>query len=258
MKSQSTQAQEQRYKFIKFRDLIIYYNNEESAKQTLEEVFNDRPYLFKSNKSNPLIIDAGSNIGITTLFFKVCYPAARIICFEPDPNAFNLLKLNIESNRLKDITLVNAALSNKDGVTDFYGQIYVDNPDARGNSIFDIWGAQRTIYNKIQVKSVKLSSYINSTVDLLKLDIEGAEEQVLTELGDKIKIIENLAIEFHGAKRLKSINSINRIKLLLQKYGFNYEITANNTSILPEAVKDWAKKINPKLYTIKAEQNLQT
>ncbi len=242
--------------YIKFQDFIIYFNNEESAIQTLTEVFGNGYYHFETNKEDPLIIDAGSNIGIATLFFKKRYPAAKIICFEPDPNAFAIHKLNVEVNHLTDITMINAALSATEGMIDFYGQIHGENPDARGNSIIDIWGAQRAIYNKIQVQSVRLSSYIHSDIDFLKIDIEGAEEQVLTELGDKLKLVKAIGIEFHEAEKMQHINSLDRIKSLLSHYHFDYELIPNDISIFPESVKEWANKINPHLYTIKAIQKL--
>lgn len=246
------------YNYLKFQNFIIYYNNEESAKQTLNEIFCNGHYQFETDKKSPTIIDAGSNIGIAALFFKKCYPAAKIICFEPDPNAFAVLKLNVETNQLKDITLINAALSNVTGMIDFYGQIFASNPDARGNSIIDAWGAQREIYHKIQVQSVELSSYIYSDIDFLKLDIEGAEEQVLQELGvsTKLNLVKAMAIEFHEAKQIQYINSLDRIKLLFEKYGFSYEVILNDISILPESVKEWATKVNPHLYAIKARKKL--
>ncbi len=181
---------------------------------------------------------------------------AKIICFEPDPNAFAMLKLNVEVNQLNDVTLINAALSAVEGMIDFYGQIHVNNPDARGNSIIDVWGAQRAVYNKIQVQSMKLSSYIHTEIDFLKLDIEGAEEQVLTELEDKLKLIRAMGIEFHETKTMQHINSLDRIKSLLFRYHFDYKLILNDISILPDPVKEWASKMNPHLYTIKAIQPL--
>jgi FkbM family methyltransferase len=244
------------YDSIKYQDLTIYYNNEESARQTIAEIFGNRHYQFKADKENPFIIDAGSNIGIATLFLKKIYPAAKIICFEPDPNAFDVLQLNIQANHLQDVTLINAALSSHDGLVDFYGQIHVDHPDARGNSIIDVWGGQRATVNRIQVQSVRLSSFLDDHIDFLKLDIEGAEEEVLTELGVKLKFIKQMCLEFHDAKIMQETNNLDRVKALLEYHGFNYEIIANDISILPGAVKDWANKINPHLYTIKANQNL--
>ena len=237
---------------IVFKNFTIFHNNEESAKQTLEEVFINKPYQFESHKINPYIIDAGSNIGIATLFFKSSYPAANIICFEPDPNAFKVLELNIKANQLKNVKLINAALNNKEGKVNFYGQISSKNSDARGNSIIQLWGDQRIINDGLSVNAVKLSSYINSEIDFLKLDIEGAEELVLTELGDKLKYVRATAIEYHEAKGMEKINKIDRIKLLLEKYNFNYKITPNDLSILPASVKNWSKNVEPALSTIQA------
>lgn len=235
-----------------FKNFTIFHNNEEATQQTIEEIFVDASYQFKSNKEYPVIIDAGSNIGIATLFFKYYYPKAKILCFEPDPNVFKLLELNIKANQLKDITLVNAALSNKKGKANFYGQIYQSKPDTRGNSIIKTWGAQRDINDEISVNSVKLSSYIQCTVDFLKLDIEGAEELVLTELGDKLYHIKALAIEHHKAKGMEEINDLNRISYLLNKYSFHYKISSNDISVLPDAVKKWSDEVKPALYTIRA------
>jgi FkbM family methyltransferase len=244
------------YKFIKLNEFTIYYNNEESAKQTIEEVFNNKCYQFKTTKRVPVIIDAGSNIGIATLFFKATYPEAKIICFEPDPNTFEILKINVHVNHLKDITLINAAVSCIDGEVDFYGQIDVNEPDTRGNSIINLWGQQRDICNEIKINSVKLSSYINDEIDFLKLDIEGAEEQVLSELSDKIKFCKSMAIEFHESEQLNYINNINRIEKILKQHKFDYKIISADTSVFPEAVKGWVNKMKPHLYIIKAIQRL--
>ena len=253
MNTQPVYADSEHYQFIKFNDFTVYHNNEESAKQTLQEIFGNGHYQFETTKKDPLIIDAGSNIGVATLFFKMHYPAAKIICFEPDPNAFAVLKFNIAANQLKDVTVINAALSKTEGFVDFYGQIHGKNPDARGNSIIDAWGEQRTINQKIRVRSLKLSSYIHSAIDFLKLDIEGAEEQVLQELGSKLKLIKAMSIEFHHAEKIQPINDLDRIKLRLSQFGFNYDVIPNDISVLPDPVKDWVKRINPHLFTIKAE-----
>lgn len=239
---------------LTFGHFTIFHNNEEATRQTLEEIFKEKPYRFQSDKKRPVIIDGGSNIGIATLFFKHCYPEAKILCFEPDPNAFKLLKLNIKVNQLKDVTLINAALSNQEGTVNFYGQIHQKNPDTRGNSIIKIWGAQRAIHDGVSVPSVKLSSYIKSTVDFLKLDIEGAEELVLTELGNKLEYVNALTIEYHKAKGMEYINNLTRISRLLSKYGFNYKITPNDISVLPDAVKKWSDAVEPALFTIRASK----
>ena len=55
-------------------------------------------YEFQSDRDDPFIIDCGSEIGIVTFVFKVQYPNAKILCFEPDPIAFKFLEKNILEN----------------------------------------------------------------------------------------------------------------------------------------------------------------
>ena len=53
------------------------------------------PSFFSVDGADPLIIDCGANIGISVLEWKSRWPMARVICFEPDPDAFRLLEMNI-------------------------------------------------------------------------------------------------------------------------------------------------------------------
>ncbi len=52
--------------------------------------------------------------------FKSIYPYSKIWAFEPNPNSFAMLQRNIEANKLKDVEIFNCALSDKDGVQNFY------------------------------------------------------------------------------------------------------------------------------------------
>ena len=242
-------------KTLLFKQFRVYYNNLESARQTIDEILNERPYEFSSNKAQPFIIDAGSNIGIATLFFKERAPQAKILCFEPDPNAFKWLQKNIASNKLNGVTLVNAAVSGQEGEINFFGQISVKNPDARGNSIFEAWGHQRKVNNTIKVKAVKLSSYIHEEVDFLKIDIEGAEQQVLEDLETekKLSFIKEMAIEVHMTDKMGGVNDAYVIANLLKRNHFSITINEINIkNVLPASVSHWAKEAHPRLFVIRA------
>jgi FkbM family methyltransferase len=242
-------------KRIKFEHFSIEYDNLNSAEQIISGVANFHPSKFISNGGAPFIIDSGSNIGISALFFKTLYPKARLLCFEPDPHAFQILQANMQYNKIKDTTLVNAAISNKVGEIDFFGQIFVNSPDARGNSIIDAWGLQRTINNTTRVKSVKLSAYIHSKVDFLKLNIEGAEQQVIEDLDQagKLPLIEEIAVEVHYSETTKHINDLDTITSILKKNAFSVEvIEKDKSSRLPQEIKNWVKKTNPRFFSVKA------
>lgn len=235
------------------RSWELFYLHKEGTIQTIDEIFKENPYQFKVNNIKPFIIDCGSNIGLATIYFKILYPEAEIVCFEPDPNAYFVLDKNMKVNNLKNVSLINAAVGAADSVINFYGQVHPDNPDTRGNSIIELWGKQRQEDQSVPVKCVKLSSYINKEVDFLKLDIEGAEQQVLCELADKLSLIKEMSIEYHHSDKMQDVNNLDSIIRLLTKYHFDYEIVKKDIrELLPAIIQPWVNKVNPYLCQIKA------
>ncbi len=177
-------------KEIKISSFRIKYFDYELFKCLYKDIFIKNDYLFMSEKEDPLIIDCGSNIGMSILFFKKLYPKSKIIAFEPDENAFRLLRENMEINKIKSVEAHNVALNNKPGFIDLYtenclmGSLRTNTTESRLES------------SKIVIKKVKsevLSKYINKNVDLLKMDVEGAEPLIIEELNkeNKLKLILN-------------------------------------------------------------------
>ena len=240
---------------LTFSEYELYFDNKKATLQTIEEVTSDPFYQFISDKEKPFIIDAGSNIGIATLFLKSLNPKADILCIEADPTAFLTLKRNIILNKIKDITLLNAAVSDKAGTCDFFGQITVPSPDARGNSILSQWGTQRKTNNQITVQAVKLSDYIDKEVDFLKLDIEGAEQQVLEELNQagKLTLIKEITLEVHQIEAIRQINDLDVIITLLESNGFKLDIVEKTIpDVWPDEIKQWVTQNKPELFSINA------
>ncbi len=110
------------------------------------EIFINQDYYFNTKNISPIIIDCGSNIGLSVLYFKLIYPNSEIIAFEPDEDAFLCLKTNVEINQLDSIDIINKALSKKDGPIDFFY-----NGDHPG-SLTGIWFAWTLGGNVIQFR----------------------------------------------------------------------------------------------------------
>src|SRR5215203_998957 len=55
------------------------------------EIFKRGIYRFETQSDSPVIIDCGANIGLSVIYFKRLFPAARIIAFEADPSVFDVL-----------------------------------------------------------------------------------------------------------------------------------------------------------------------
>ena len=176
-----------------------------------EEIFTNKIYEIKTEIEKPLIIDCGSNIGLSILFFKQNLPNAKVIGFEPDPRIFNILKGNIESAKLSDIQLINKALSDKEGKIDFYSE------GADGGRI-----AQENDNKIISVDTIRLRPYLDKEIDLLKIDIEGAETAVLKDCADLLKNVKNIFIEYHSIK--DKDQTLDEILKILRDNNFRYYI----------------------------------
>lgn len=160
------------------------------------EIFVRQDYFFKAETQAPLILDCGSNIGMSVLFFKSLYPASRIIAFEPDRQTFDVLNSNVTRNRWENVEVHNKAIFPTDGVIDFFSD--PNQPGSLAMSTARERFPGREV-NAHKVQAVRLSEFIQGEVDLLKMDIEGAEESVLNELAEsnKLKWVKEMFIEYH-------------------------------------------------------------
>jgi FkbM family methyltransferase len=215
--------------------ITFSYVNKADFDYVYSEKFKVNEYIFSAKTSIPFIIDCGANIGLSVLYFKKLYPQAKIIAFEPNPETFKLLEINVQQNNLQDVQLINAAVS--DSLTELEFYVNDDNyPWSLSDTcVKDTYGGPAG-WKTIRVPAVKLSSYITQHVDLLKLDIEGMEETVLKEIEDKLGEIEEIRLEFHTHKA-NTINDLDRTLALLNKHGFKYAFARDRKVLSPSKVR---------------------
>jgi FkbM family methyltransferase len=165
----------------------IVANDSASFIAQYNEIFNTEIFKFeKRGLEKVKIIDCGSNIGLSVIYFKKLYPDAEIIAFEADPKIFELLKSNIKSFGIDNVKLINKAVwINNDGV------LFRTDKSASGRIEF------KNSSTTVRVESEDLSEYLNTEVSLLKLDIEGAETTVIPHIAPKLKRVQRLFFEYH-------------------------------------------------------------
>ncbi len=154
-----------------------------------KEIFVEEYYRFETSSKVPVIYDCGANVGTSCAFFKSIYPQARIIAFEPNLKVVDYLENNIRNNSLQNIDVVSKAIwVNNDGL-----ELGIE--DADGSSI-------HLNKNKTKVGSVSLKDYLEKEIriDLLKIDIEGAEVEVLNDCKESLTNVLNIFVEFHSYK----------------------------------------------------------
>jgi len=151
-------------------------------------IFEDEIYAFEPESERPRIIDGGANIGLATLYWKRQFPKSRITAFEPDPQVFEALKWNIESHGFNDVALVQKGLWCKETELAFQ-------PDGADGGHVEVMSHE--VKNHM-VPVTRLVPYLKDPVDLLKLDIEGAEVEVIQDAAGHLQNVRRLFVEYHS------------------------------------------------------------
>ena len=168
---------------------------------------------------------------MATLFFKWLYPESSVIAFEPDPATFELLQQNIEGNRLSDVTAHNVALWDENGRIPFF--IHAK----ESGSLLMSAEPSRMQGKKIEVEARRLSDFVSGPVDLLKLDVEGAESRVICDLltSGNMPFIRQMIVEYHHHIRVGDAN-LGSFLSTLETNGWNYQVHSSVSSPLARDV----------------------
>lgn len=177
------------------------------------DFFQNEIYYFKIiDKKNPFIIDAGANIGLAIVYWKSIYPQSKIIGFEPDKEVFKVLQKNI--SRYKDVEIYNIGLYSSDSKQPFMRE------GADAGSIVIKNNTNRKSNTMVEVR--KLSAYLNTSIDLLKIDIEGSEFEVLKECADLLANVDRIFVEYHSFLGEEQV--LPELLQILKKAGFRLKL----------------------------------
>lgn len=188
----------------------IWYNNREEWRIVKKEVFTDHVYYIEIEKENPKIIDLGAYIGDTVIYFKKLYPRARIVAVEPLPENLKLLRKNIAENQLMDVEIVEGAVTARGGEVDIFSDINPNGWTSMAGVHKGGWGGQQKS-KSMKAKSIKLDDLLDEQVDLVKMDIEGAEGAVLAK-SKKLDKVRNFIIEYHPVRGNKEIELVKQLE----------------------------------------------
>lgn len=190
-----------------------------------KDIFSDENYKFIAKGSSPVVYDCGANIGLSCLYFKRLYPKAQIKAFEADPSIAGLLKANLAANHINDIEVISKAVwTGSDGI-----EIGIEGAD--GASVYSEAG------RKIKIESVRLRELLEreDCVDMLKMDIEGAETEVIRDCADSLGNVKHFFIEYHDF--INRPQALDEILCILRKSGFRYFIRQAADRLQPFVVR---------------------
>ena len=190
------------------------------------------------------VIDVGANIGLYTVMLgKLVGQTGCVWSFEPFPQSVNYLKKNIELNKLSNVKVMENAVADEDGIRDFF--VFPEGCDvynSLGATIRPEEGLQAI--RKIPVAVASLDSIADKvgieTVDLMKVDVEGAEELVLKGARRLIMRSPNIQIllEIYGPSAKQCGCSADRIIQMLKELGFTMFSVASGSMRECNSVND--------------------
>jgi FkbM family methyltransferase len=176
------------------------------------EVLLEQIYCFVPRRPNPLIIDCGANIGLSVIYFKYLCPNARVFAFEPDPQNFAVLERNVKSFKLSDVTVHQKAIWYAEGELAF---------QATGSLASRVL-PKAGMAPAIRVPAARLKNLLSEPVDFLKIDIEGAEREVLLDCAGSLGNVEYLFVEYHDdPEEPQGLGDVLRV---IHAAGFHYHI----------------------------------
>ena len=202
----------------------ISYLEQSSADHIFSEIFIGDCYpLAENNKDKKIIVDIGANIGLFTFYAKIKFPNSKIFSVEANPDNFKILEKNINENKLRDcVRVFNNVCSSSIGKQPFY---LSTNPG--WSSSYNKRGAENGEMIYLEPLSLSKLFQLNNInrVDVLKLDIEGAEYDILLndDFLDNYPIKE-LFVEVDKNPRDKKY-TFSQLTDLLEKYFESIRIT---------------------------------
>lgn len=165
----------------------VYLRPGTTDQDVYDEIFLSKEYDI--DLGNPLfIIDAGSHIGLSSVFFASKYPQATIIALEPEPSNFKVLLKNIENHQ--NIRAIRAGLWSRktnlriqDSSAETWSFKVIE--DSSGNGI-----------PAVTIQDI-MADFDFKRIDFLKMDIEGSEVEVLNHSQAWVDDVSAMVIELH-------------------------------------------------------------
>jgi FkbM family methyltransferase len=205
--------------YINWNESKVFYRSSTSDMILIYEILLQSKYkseYFFPNELNPKVIfDIGGNIGITAIYLASIFPGAKIYTFEPLPDNFEILEKNIQ--KYDNIEAFNIGLGSKNG--NFKVYLSSDSENFGGISFYpDPIGNNSDSFISCEVKNInEVMTMLNiKSVDLIKIDTEGAEYDILTAIKESIlKNASWVTGELHGNQDFELLNYLSKLGFLI-------------------------------------------
>lgn len=209
---------------------VVYYRPHDQC--IIDEVYAKDVYAGERLLPGETVVDVGAHIGTFALMAgRRVGPAGRVLAFEPSPKTFALLRRNLEANRMPWIWPNDFALADVAGTAELF---IAD--DGANNPAADTLRAQdgrKAVSIRLRRLDDVMSERKMDRVDLLKIDVEGAELRVLDGAPKTLAATRRIVMEVHPP----AVNARD-VRTRLEGLGFKCRVVAEaSDSVILEAVR---------------------
>lgn len=182
-----------------FIEVFLKENYRISDLERFNDIYNVYERIVKSGR-HPLIIDCGANNGLSSYYLSEMWPQSKIVAVEPDEENINMLKANTHG---KDIEVLHGA------VTSQKARLNIIDSNVDSNAFQTVVNEKGTIEG-ITISDL-ISRFSSQKYDpfIVKIDIEGFENELFSKNTDWIDSVPIIAIELHDWMMPKKANSKN-------------------------------------------------
>jgi len=217
------------YIFFKLKNGVVFkIRSKTNDRVIFNQIWLTKTYTLRGFeiKENDLIIDVGAHIGMFSILAGKFAPKGKVYAFEPSADNFNLLKENVELNKLGNVVLLNKAIAKESEIREFA----LSPDDPAGHAL----PYEETNRQKINVRTISLDDFLKeksiNKIDFLKMDCEGAEYEIFLNCSNEtLQKISKISMEYHDVDNERTVA---HIKNFLEEKGFKVLIKTKGDNML--------------------------
>jgi FkbM family methyltransferase len=195
----------------------MYLDDKDSMRLAKFGIYNfeETKLIKKLVKRKHIVLDIGANIGYFTLL--MAKQAKLVHAFEPEAQNFQLLKKNVELNKISNVKLHNVAVAEKNGKTKLH-------LCETNRGMHRIYPSRWCTEGSNEVKTVRMDDVIQEA-DFIKIDVEGAELGALKGMAKLLKKCEvTILMEFHPPSIIEYGSKPREIFDLVTSLDYNFKL----------------------------------
>jgi FkbM family methyltransferase len=191
-------------------------------------------------KTGDFVIDIGAGVGEeTNIFSKLVGPTGKVYAIEAHPRTFKALQYLVEVNMLKNVVCSNSAMSDKAGTVEIE-----DSGNSLGNSILQV-STGKTISIPAETFDEFVSRNNIQRIDLVKMNVEGAEQLIIKGMAKSLSRIRHMAISCHDFRYKQGESEFFKTKQIVSEFLLSNKFIISTQSSSINMVDDYVYAANP-------------